>query len=380
MIVFRTPGSMDMRSFTTMGLTAKPNTTRPIGLFGTGLKYAIAVLTRLGAQIEVYSNGQRYWFETVPIKFRDSDFQQITMRRDNWTGGRGWVYGRRLKLPFTTQYGRNWEPWMAFRELYSNTLDEGGDIFQWDHDRQPDEGINRWGMIESGKETVIIVSNCPAFEEAYEKRDEIFLDLSTRKVLGETPAVEIREGEAKNLFYQGLRAKDIDKPALYTYNFLTAQNLTEDRQLAHDWRLQSTLANTVAQMDDEQLIEKIITAKEENWEHGLTPDSWITPSQAFRNVMARRPRGIGLGFSGFYNRHDDRPEIVRQNLWKDALRPWKADKYAIQSADDKELFRRPGEMNETVWTNLATALLEIANGSFKEVVESGEEIQYDEPF
>lgn len=93
-IVFRTPGSIDMRAFTIMGVNAKPNTDKPIGYFGTGLKYAVAVCCRLGASFEVHTSGHRYWFERAPLSFRGQDFEQIVMRRDTWVGGQGWRIGR----------------------------------------------------------------------------------------------------------------------------------------------------------------------------------------------------------------------------------------------------------------------------------------------
>ena len=37
-IVHRTPGLLDPQAITVMGLSAKPNSTSPIGQFGTGLK------------------------------------------------------------------------------------------------------------------------------------------------------------------------------------------------------------------------------------------------------------------------------------------------------------------------------------------------------
>jgi hypothetical protein len=43
-LVFRTPGVLDLRALTTFGMSSKPNSTSPIGIFGTGLKYAVAVM------------------------------------------------------------------------------------------------------------------------------------------------------------------------------------------------------------------------------------------------------------------------------------------------------------------------------------------------
>ena len=52
-VVHVTKGKLDLRSLSTFGLNAKPNTTNPIGYFGTGMKYAIAVLLRKHVSIEM---------------------------------------------------------------------------------------------------------------------------------------------------------------------------------------------------------------------------------------------------------------------------------------------------------------------------------------
>lgn len=358
-IVFRTPGTIDVRAFTTMGVNAKPGVENPIGYFGTGLKYAVAVLARLGAQLTVHTGGVRYWFEAVPMKFRGQEFQQLTMRRDAWVGGEGWRLGRRQKLPFTTLYGRNWEPWMAFRELYSNTLDEGGEA--WEIEGEVDAAAMRQNVTANGH-TYIMVAQCEAFTKAYRDRSSIFLDLSERELKATIPGIEIREGSTQRLFYQGMRAKDVGKPTLHTYNFTTGQILTEDRQLAHEWHVRSALANTIAgHCDDEKLIEEIITAKDGLWEHGLEPSPHIAPSLAFHRVMMRRPRGVGGGFGRYYGTHDTRPEAVRKDLWRDALRPWRVDGGDVVSADGTAMFSRPYNMNEQVWAQLADKLVSVAN-------------------
>lgn len=361
-IVFKTPGQIDMRSFTTMGVNAKPKTDKPIGYFGTGLKYAVAVLARLGATVVVHTGGDRYTFETKKMKFREQDFDQIVMRRDRWglapLGTMGmWKLGRRVKLPYTTQYGRNWEAWMAFRELYSNTLDEVGTC----------EEIARgaddyWIFGEEKDQTHIVVSNCPSFVDAFRNLDNIFVNLSTKKKVAVLPGLEILEGQTQKMFYQGMRAKDIGKPTMFTYNFTHGQDLTEDRQLAHEWRLKTTLANIIAtKTDDEALITTIITAPKEMWEHEIAPDAWVQPSRAFHNVMMRRPRGVAGGWGGYYGGHDNRPEVHRENLWKDALRPWVVDGGDILAADGTPLLSKPFNMNDIKWQNLAKSVCVVAN-------------------
>lgn len=359
-LVFKTPGTIDVRAFTTMGVNAKPCTDCPIGYFGTGLKYAVAVLTRVGATVLVSSDEDTYAFETRPMDFRGAEFEQIVMKRRKWTGGPGWRWKRAQRLPYTTQYGRNWEVWMAFRELYSNTLDEGGEVYEVD-DEEAEAFLA--GNDTISPTTFIVVSGCEDFYAAYLDRDNIFLRKQDMKVIGGVAGqLEVLEGQADRLYYQGMRAKDIGKKTLHTYNFLSAQALTEDRQLAHEWQVRSLLANAVAQNDDEELIRSIVTAPEENWEHGLEPSSWITPSRAFHNVMVQIGAGRGgLGWSGYYRQYDARPEASK-NLWRDAPRPWRQDGGDILAADGTPLFSKPFNMNEGSWGQLCHKLVEIANG------------------
>ena len=362
-IIFRTPGTLDMRAFTTMGMSAKPQSDRPIGVFGTGLKYAVAVLLRLGAEFEVYTGGQRYWFEVAPVDFRGSEFQQVVMRRDAYVGGEGWRVGRRMKLPFTTQYGLNWLIWMAFRELYANTLDEGGDTIEVDWQAHPitDRAPNRWGQVETGSETLIIVRH-PDFTQAYRDRAETFLELGNHQVLNKLPGLEVREGATQRMFYQGLRALDLGKPAMHTYNVTVPQHLTEDRQLGREWQVRDLVANTVATCDDEDLIRRVVTAREGTWEHGMAPSAWTSPSEAFHRVMAARPRGVGGGWGGYYGGYDRRPEAAR-DPWVEAQRPWRVDGGDVVDAAGKALLSKPFTSHDGQWQTLAGRIVAMANAA-----------------
>lgn len=359
-IIFRTPGTLDMRAFTTMGMSAKPTTDRPIGVFGTGLKYAVAVLVRLGARFEVHTGGHRYWFETAPVDFRGSSFEQIVMRRDAWIGGNwdgtGWKLGRRVKLPFTTQYGLNWQMWMAFRELYANTLDENGVTFE--HTRV---GADAEAARYRDGNTLIIVEH-DDFAQAYRDRADTFLELGTHDKLAKLPGLEVREGSTQRMYYQGLRALDLGKPAMFTYNVTAPQHLTEDRQLGREWAVRSLVADTIAQGDDEDLIRAVVTAKEGTWEHGMAPNAWVTPSDAFHRVMASRPRGVGGGWGGYYGGYDRRPEASR-DPWLDAPRPWRVDGGDVVDASGKALLSKPFTSHDGHWQTLAGRIVRMANAA-----------------
>lgn len=51
-IIFENPGELDLNALRIMGVSVKQSDS-PIGMFGTGLKYAVATAMRLGGSVEI---------------------------------------------------------------------------------------------------------------------------------------------------------------------------------------------------------------------------------------------------------------------------------------------------------------------------------------
>ena len=276
MIIFENEGLIPVEAFTTFGINAKPNSTNPIGYFGTGLKYAVAVILRLGGSVRLFRGEEEYVFYTKEIDFRGKEFTTIRMKkRKSWFAG--WSYE---KLPFTTELGKNWEPWMAVRELESNTRDEDGTSF-WLEDKERDAGefLREFGHVNEHK-TVIVIENCPEIEAAYDEMDHIFMSPRKRK-LAEVGPVEIYEGPSRYIFYRGLRVTDLEtRPSLLTYNFTLGVTLTEDRTSKWPGVDQYRIMEAIQSLTDTDLIHKVMDAKEnEHYEAHLPWDQPITPPQ-----------------------------------------------------------------------------------------------------
>jgi len=311
MIVHSTPGLLDIRSITTMGLSAKPNSDNPIGMFGTGLKYAIAVLVRHGARPVVWIGKDHYEFFSIEDGFRGKPYQHLTMRLQKFTLTRA----RNTPLPFTTEYGRNWKVWMAFRELESNTRDEGG-ITTREAPGYAFAGVE--GM------TTIIVDFAD-YEEAWANRDDVFLPggLSVRQ---QSEGMQVLDGESSRLYYRGLRAMDLSKPTLRTYNILAGIELTEDRTFKYEFQVKDVLARHIMQSDDDDLIRAVLKADDKHWEHELPFPQYATPGPAFHRVMADRQAGTYSRASlGYYARHDPRPLPPSDTVWQTHPTPWVLD-------------------------------------------------------
>ena len=250
MIIHETLGLIDLRAFTTFGINAKPNTNSPIGYFGTGLKYAIAVRVREGLKVTVWIGTEPHEFYCEPSNFRGKDFSLIRMRRQRGVT-RKWMA---TDLPFTTELGKNWKLWMALRELHSNTLDENG--------------LTIRGKLsgEIGKEgcTRIVVEG-DAYEQEFNALGEIFL-VDRPKAESQ---VSIATSPSKHGYFRGMRVYDLQRPSLYTYSVEAKLDLTEDRTLVHTFMWDYYVRCAIMALTDKDQIKKILEAKDDTYESGI---------------------------------------------------------------------------------------------------------------
>ena len=125
-LVFENAGELDPRFLSTFGCSVKESD-NPIGWFGTGLKFAIAVLLRTGHSIRVLTGTRQLEITTRTDTLRGQSFAFVCV--DGEPAG------------FTTELGKNWELWMAYRELYCNTKDEpAATIFETRRAPRPEIG------------------------------------------------------------------------------------------------------------------------------------------------------------------------------------------------------------------------------------------------
>lgn len=323
MVRFKTPGLLDIRSITIMGMNAKPNTVNPIGYFGTGLKYAIATLCRLKIPITIWIGNEGYSFYTKTVDFRSKEFEQIWMRK----GKRSWFtqwFGD-VELPFTTEYGKNWELWMAFRELESNTRDEKGTTSVLYEEAEGCE------LPVASDETNIYVES-DAFADVYVKElDEIFLPRALNYPELGTPSIQVFNQPSKHVYYRGLRVYTPKIPTMYTYNLLGQQELTEDRTLKWPHSVFGDIARYVATNAPESMVAAIANLKdtdtEKFFEAKLDFDyAYATPSQTFMEVIRKkkaRGHAIPSFIGGYYSRYAPPPppkpvatySIIEQLAW-----------------------------------------------------------------
>lgn len=324
-VVFKTPGLIDIRAFTMFGVNSKPNSENPIGYFGTGLKYAIAVLLREKCQVEVWIGSTKHTFYQSDMKFRDKEFVGIRMKRETLRLGN--LIGKNTQiLPFTTELGKNWGLWQAFRELETNTRDEGGLTF-----------LNSSGETWIGeKDLTYIVVTGEAFVGEFEGRDKTFLPISERTLVYETPKMQVFNGESKHIYYRGMRVLDLpaEKPSKYTYNILESTSLTEDRTLAYQFQVDQRIGSAIidAPEEQEELISEVITSEQKFYEHSLQWDYlFAAPGSAFKRIIQQKhPRGITQGAVGYWKGYAPRAPVI--DHFKDYPRPWTSEGHDIFDA------------------------------------------------
>lgn len=96
-ISFQNPGLIEPEAFTTFGVSAKEND-NPIGFFGTGLKYAIAIILRLGGKVEIWRGKNYYGFFPVTKEFRGNPVTYVGMSHNGEAI---------IQLGYTTDVGKN---------------------------------------------------------------------------------------------------------------------------------------------------------------------------------------------------------------------------------------------------------------------------------
>jgi hypothetical protein len=251
-LIFHTGGEIDPASWEIVGLSAK-ETENPLGFFGSGLKHSTAILLRTGhkVRVETSKNGERvtYEFGTRDMDFRGKDFKRVTCNEQD--------------LSYTTHMGSHWELWQAYRELVSNTIDEGGIWYAGDPMPDGTSFVIEGPVIE-----------CLKDHERYFVGDREPLVVCDG-------LMEVHKGNG-TIFYRGVKVGEI-AGSRWSYNMLQTIELTEDRTIKHPSVVHGQIGLAWCQyVKDEKLLRELMTVPQSAWEHDVDLDwSW---SQEFLKV------------------------------------------------------------------------------------------------
>lgn len=264
-IIFQNPGEADVLALTTFGVNVKESE-NPIGFFGTGFKYAIAVLLRTGHDITLLCGEEEYVFYARKETIRGQEFSLVYMNNN---------VGEAERLGFTTELGKNWEVWMAYRELYCNAKDENG----WTCEEDNPVG-------SAGKTKVVVVGE--GIYNSHLRRAEFILE-SEPLFTNPHEGVEIHQGVSNSVFYRGIKILEVPngRSTKFTYNLKRQLDLTEDRLAKYPWMVEAQLRNAIVTCEDVDVAKETLIAEAGFFEHHFKyNDSSETPAAGFLGAIS----------------------------------------------------------------------------------------------
>lgn len=253
-LIFENNGEIDKRAITVMGASVKSDSA--IGYFGTGLKFSISTLLRNGHFIQIASGKDILNFTSQSQKIRGSDFDIVCMNE--------------TELSFTTNLGRDWKIWQAFRELYSNCLDENGSIYM--SESIPEPQIGKTIIAVLGEEII----------KCFENKDDIFIDENDLPL---EVSKRCHSYQGHGIFYRGVRVLETIN-TFYKYNILDKIDLTEDRTAKYQFQVREAIADHVSKSDNKIYITAVLTEKQRQTLEGECSFDSVCekPSIAFMEV------------------------------------------------------------------------------------------------
>jgi hypothetical protein len=261
-VIFENPGEIDPLAIRTFGVSVKEGE-NPIGFFGTGLKYALAILLRTGHQVSMQAGTQTLAFGTKEAAIRNQPFNLITMDGE--------------PLGFTDAVGKTWDVWMAYRELYCNCKDEAGSVFVADDVPEPQQGVTR------------VIVEGDVFLQEHNNRSNFIL---TGEPWLKLENCEVHDGESCGVFYRGILVHRLPRGEVsrFTYNITDQVDLTEDRTAKYAFMFPGLIAGSVLQADNENFLRELLALEDRYYEHSFDfRNAWGNPkpTKIFLDVVEK---------------------------------------------------------------------------------------------
>lgn len=258
-IIFENDGEIDLRAMSTFGCSVKESE-NPIGFFGTGLKYALAVLMRLRQSVTIQCGNVEYVIGVRKNTIRGKEFDFVVLIGSDQS---------ETALGFTTELGKNWELWMAYRELHCNAKDEAGcNIFVSDN----------IPAASAGKTRVCVGGD--DFAKSHAASSDFIL---TGTPLFKIGGIEVYSKPSQSFFYRGIKVMTLQKPALYTYNQTHRLELTEDRTAKDPHSVIYTIAREILAHGGRDMLDNVLVADSDHIEHHFDYHGWtnVEPGSDF---------------------------------------------------------------------------------------------------
>lgn len=269
-IKIQNDGEIDINGLHLMGISTKREEDK-IGFFGSGNKYAIALLLREKIPFKIFSGKKKIEVTSQPVMFRGQLFDQILINGE--------------KTSLTTAMGPDWETWFAVREIYCNAQDEGG------------------AKIEVCQKITPSKDKTTVFIALTKKLSAFFHDINRYILVSQSPKmtvnteygkVDIHNGGDEFICYRkGIRIyPENSRKCLYNYNFSNI-DINESRVYKYEHQIKEQIASALTNCDDREIILNYLRNWKGNFEeylHWEKEGNYVTDSfsQEWHKVLDRK--------------------------------------------------------------------------------------------
>lgn len=220
-ITISNTGELELNAIMLMGASTKREDDTKIGMFGTGFKYAIAVLIRAGYAIRITSGTTKIDFSTKSAALGGKDFQQVQMSVES-----PYSRARTVPLSFTTEMGPQWTVDNAMREIICNAKDAGGLEVEVGDPLKPTDGITRVALTAANPQRTQ-----GRAEEHLRNFDQYYLFNRSPIYKDAKIAIYNKIDTCTNVYRNGVRVFR-DEGIQSAYDYEVAASIDERRQAA----------------------------------------------------------------------------------------------------------------------------------------------------
>ncbi len=232
---------IDENAFTLLGACTKRDDSNKIGYFGSGLKYAIAVLLRENIEFKVFSGEKEIVIGLESQLFREQAFNVIT------------VNGKKTSL--TTSMGVDWKIWQAIREIFCNALDETDSTHGIVEEIIPKDGVTSFYLPVGNEEIQQILNSW-----------DNYFSFNRTQIAGDCCKIFHSLNDTTNIYRKGIRCHDSSFHSLYDYDFSKIR-INESRTIKYTWEINEGIAQLWGVYATPQMITNLISMYKEHNSH-----------------------------------------------------------------------------------------------------------------